>query len=116
MAFSSIADRDRVESRPYETQDVPATIYRTLTRTKDRFPARPALSFQLLSDPHSRSCTLTWNELHERVTETANLFRDLGVGPGPLQLARGGQPEEPGADDEGARRRGQVSPLPCRCS
>ncbi len=82
MAFSSIADRDRVESRPYETQDVPATIYRTLTRTKDRFPARPALSFQLLSDPHSRSCTLTWNELHERVTETANLFRDLGVGPG----------------------------------
>ncbi|EKA60922.1 hypothetical protein B277_10049 [Janibacter hoylei PVAS-1] len=41
---------------------------------------------------------------------------DLGVGPGPLQLARGGQPEEPGADDEGARRRGQVSPLPCRCS
>ena len=24
--------------------------------------------------------------------------------------------KEPGADDEGARRRGQVSPLPCRCS
>ena len=80
--FSSIEDRARVESEPYAARDVPATIYQAVTRTQERFGSRPAVSFQLLSDPHSRSCTLTWTELHERVTEAANLFRDLGVGPG----------------------------------
>ena len=35
----------------------------------------------MLSDPRSRACTLNWTEFHERVTETANLFRSLGVGP-----------------------------------
>ncbi|MBV0892309.1 acyl-CoA synthetase [Paracoccus sp. Z118] len=80
--FSGIADRDRIEEQaPYAQRAVPETIYRLLTRTRDRFGPRPALSFQLLSDPHSRSCTLTWDEMHQRVTETANLLRELGIGP-----------------------------------
>ncbi|WP_299361740.1 acyl-CoA synthetase [uncultured Paracoccus sp.] len=81
--FSGIADRDRIEAQaPYDQRDIPPTIYQLLTRTRDRFGPRPALSYQLLSDPHSRSCTLTWDELHQRVTETANLLHLLGIGPG----------------------------------
>jgi fatty-acyl-CoA synthase len=33
-----------------------------------------------LSNPGSKSETLTWNALHGRVTQAANLFRSLGVG------------------------------------
>ena len=80
--FVSIADRDRVEAEmPYAERPLPKTIHGFLSAARDRFPQRPALAFQLLSDPRSRACTLNWTEFHERVTETANLFRSLGVGP-----------------------------------
>ena len=80
--FASVADRDRIEHETtYDQRHLPETIYRFLTAARDRFPMRPALAFQLLADPKSRACTLTWTEFHERVTETANLFHKLGVGP-----------------------------------
>ena len=80
--FASIADRDRVEAEmPYADRPLPKTIYAFLSATRELHPQRPALGFQLLSDPKSRACELTWTEFHERVTEAANLFRSLGVGP-----------------------------------
>ncbi|MDM7459513.1 MAG: acyl-CoA synthetase [Paracoccus sp. (in: a-proteobacteria)] len=80
--FTSIADRDRVEQEmDYQARDLPRTIYSFLTDVRDRFPDRPAISFQLMADPKASSQTLTWAELHQRVTETANLLRSLGIGP-----------------------------------
>ncbi|MFI0396661.1 acyl-CoA synthetase [Paracoccus jiaweipingae] len=80
--FTTIEDRDAIEAeKPYEARDTAKTIYSFLTRTRDRHGDRPAISFQLFSDPGAPSKTLNWNELHQRVTETANLFRSLGVGP-----------------------------------
>lgn len=80
--FASVADRDRIEAEmPYAERDLPRTMYRFLTQTRERFPERQAIGFQLLSDPRGLACRLTWTELHERVTETANLFRQLGIGP-----------------------------------
>ncbi|SDL19415.1 acyl-CoA synthetase [Paracoccus chinensis] len=80
--FVSIADRDRIEAEmPYADRPLPRTIYGFLSAARDRSPQRPALAFQLLADPRSRACTMNWTEFHERVTETANLFRSLGVGP-----------------------------------
>ncbi|UFS65357.1 acyl-CoA synthetase [Paracoccus denitrificans] len=80
--FASVADRDAVEAEmSYAERQVPHTVYQALTETRDRHPQRPAISFQLFSDPKAPARTLTWTELHERVTETANLFRSLGVGP-----------------------------------
>ena len=80
--FSSHEDRDALEREmPYEARGLPKTIYGFLSQTADRFPDRPAISFQLLSGPKDHATTLTWAELRERVTETANLLRKLGVGP-----------------------------------
>ncbi|MGZ3215336.1 acyl-CoA synthetase [Paracoccus sp. T5] len=80
--FSTYDDRNRIEREcAYEARDLPVTIYDFLSRTAERFPQRPAISFQLLSGPRAPATTLTWRELLERVTETANLFRSLGVGP-----------------------------------
>ncbi len=80
--FSNYADRDRVESEgDYASRDLPVTLYDFVSRTAARYPDRPAISFQLLSGPRDPATTLTWKKLLERVTETANLFRSLGVGP-----------------------------------
>ncbi|WEF23941.1 acyl-CoA synthetase [Paracoccus sp. S3-43] len=80
--FISYDDRNALEAEmPYQARDLPVTIYGFLTRTAERFPDRPAISFQLLSGAGDHATTLTWRELLERVTETANLLRKLGVGP-----------------------------------
>lgn len=80
--FSSYDDRNALEAQmPYGARDLPVTLYGFLARTAERFPERPAISFQLLSGPKDHATTLTWRDLLERVTETANLFRKLGVGP-----------------------------------
>ena len=80
--FTGKADCERIEAeRPYAERDLPATVYQMLTRTCERVPESLAIGFQLFAEPRSRAFTLTWREFHGRVTETANLFRDLGIGP-----------------------------------
>ena len=81
--FASIADRDDVEREmPWAARDRATTIHEFLTRARARFGDRPALSFQLLSGQSDKAETINWKELHARVTQSANLFRKLGVGPG----------------------------------
>ena len=58
-----------------------ATVYQRLLKTRDVYPDRPAVSFQLKSDANSKAITLSWSELTSKVTQAANLFRSLGVGP-----------------------------------
>lgn len=80
--FGSYDDRNAIERQmPYERRDLPKTIYGLLSQTAEAFPDRPAISFQLQSGPKDHATTLSWKELRERVTETANLLRKLGVGP-----------------------------------
>ncbi len=80
--FENSDDLRRFEAEmAYEDRDLPVTIHEFLSRTASRFPERPAISFQLLSGPRDHATTLNWREFLERVTETANLFRSLGVGP-----------------------------------
>ncbi len=82
VRFANVADRNAVEAEmPYAQRQLPATIHQALTLTRDRHPQRPAISFQLFSDPKAPARSLTWSDLHERVTETANLFHSLGIGP-----------------------------------
>lgn len=82
VKFANVADRDAVEAEmPYAQRALPISIHEALTRTRDLHPQRPAISFQLFSDPKAPARTLTWTDLHERVTETANLFDSLGIGP-----------------------------------
>ncbi|CUH84755.1 acyl-CoA synthetase [Thalassovita mediterranea] len=81
MTFASIADTLAVENEmSWEDRDVPVTFYQFLTQTKERHGNRNAMSFQLTSGPKDPAETLTWNELHARSVQAANMFRDLGIG------------------------------------
>ena len=79
--FATRADVAAIEGEmPWADRPVAKTMYEFLSATKAQHGTRPAISYQLLSDPSSKSETLSWNELHAAVTQAANLFRSLGVG------------------------------------
>ena len=81
--FRTAADIALIEAEsPWPVPNLPRTMYEFLTRTAQAHAARPAISFQLQSGPADKSETLTWGGLHAQVTQTANLLRSLGIGPG----------------------------------
>jgi fatty-acyl-CoA synthase len=59
---------------------MPRTMHEFLSRTKAAHGSRPAISYQILSGPKEKAETLSWNDLHGKATQAANLFRSLGVG------------------------------------
>jgi fatty-acyl-CoA synthase len=65
----------------WDTLDVAKSIYQLVSRAKAAHGPKDAVSFQLTSGPKDRAETLSWNALHGRVTQAANLFRSLGIGP-----------------------------------
>ncbi|MFY0690778.1 MAG: acyl-CoA synthetase [Paracoccaceae bacterium] len=80
--FAGFADRNAIEqAMPWTDRDLPETMHGFLKGTRDKFPTRPAFSYQLQSGPNDPKETLTWDELYGRTCQTANLFRSLGVGP-----------------------------------
>ncbi len=81
MTYTGMEDRNAIEAQaPWEQRDIPATIWQQLSQTAQRFPTRPAVSFQLLSGPKDKAETLTWEALRDQTAQAANLFRSLGIG------------------------------------
>ncbi|MBE2275774.1 MAG: acyl-CoA synthetase [Rhodobacteraceae bacterium] len=81
-SYTTRADMRAVEAEcPWADRDVARTMYDFLSLTRRNHGARPAISYQLLSAPDAPKVTISWNELHARVTQAANLFRSLGIGP-----------------------------------
>ncbi|RMA41790.1 acyl-CoA synthetase [Rhodophyticola porphyridii] len=81
VRFANAEDIKAVEqSNPWPASQPATTLYELLSKTRDKFGGMNAISFQLFSGPRDKAETLTWNELHGRATQAANLFRSLGVG------------------------------------
>jgi len=82
MQYAGMEDRNAIEAEmPWEARDVPKTLYGQLTETTNKFPNHNAVSFQLLSGPDDKKETFNWKQLHGKVTQAANMFRGLGIGP-----------------------------------
>jgi fatty-acyl-CoA synthase len=80
--LATLADKIAIEGEmPIEDRWSAKTVYQYICQTRDRFPDRPAVSFQLKSGPNDKAQTLNWTELVARITQGANAFRALGVGP-----------------------------------
>lgn len=81
MPYAGMQDRNAIEAEmPWENRDIPKTLWGQLTRISERFPQRPAISYQLLSGPTDKAETMTWATLRDRTAQAANLFRSLGIG------------------------------------
>ncbi|MHC0054521.1 acyl-CoA synthetase [Actibacterium sp. D379-3] len=78
--FASAADRDAIEAETtWADLGLPVTLYQYFSQTARRHGPRNALSFQMFSGPKDKAETLSWDALHARVTQAANLFHRLGV-------------------------------------
>ncbi len=81
--FRTLADVRAIEAEmPYAARGIPRTMHRFLSAVAETHGSRPAISFQLMSGPNDKAMTLTWGQVLAQVTQAANLFRRLGIGPG----------------------------------
>ena len=81
MTFSSMADRNAIEAKmPWEERNLPHSVWAQLSETAAKFGGRNAVTFQMFSGDNDPAETLSWSELQDKVAQTANLFRELGVG------------------------------------
>lgn len=81
MTFGGMDDRNALEAQmPWEDRKLAKTLYGLLSDTTAKFPKNNAVSYQIFSGPKDKAETLTWEALHGKVTQAANLFRNLGVG------------------------------------
>ncbi|AXI43131.1 acyl-CoA synthetase [Sulfitobacter sp. SK011] len=82
MPFGGIKDCKAIEAEvPWAERDVAKTLYGLLSSTAAKFPQHKAVSYQIFSGQKDKAETLTWKQLHGKVTQAANMFRSLGVGP-----------------------------------
>ena len=80
-SFSNLADIKAIEAEtPWADRGAARSMHEFLGRAAKAHGGRSAVSFQLTSDPTDKGETLTWAQLFARVTQSANLFRSLGVG------------------------------------
>ena len=80
MAYVNFADRNAIENEmPWADRDLPTTTFQMLSETAAKHGTRNAVTYRLLSDPDTKSETLSWNDLRDKTAQTANLFRSLGV-------------------------------------
>ena len=60
MQWASLEDTRALEEEcTWAERDVPFTLYELLTRTKNNFGSRPAVSYQLTSGPKDKAETLS---------------------------------------------------------
>ncbi len=78
--FKTVSDKNVIQKEmPFQKRIADKTMHAFLSRTVNKFPNRPALSFQIKSGPKDHAETFTWSQLLKLVTQTANAFRSLGV-------------------------------------
>jgi acyl-CoA synthetase (AMP-forming)/AMP-acid ligase II len=80
VRFATVEDvKDIERGRTWAEAQPAETIYGLLTGTRERHGSLNATSFQMFSGPKDPAETLSWDELHARVTQAANMFRSLGI-------------------------------------
>ncbi len=80
--IATMADVEAIESVPLEERNLPPNTYEAIRRGMERNPDGWALSFFLQAAEYHRPERYTFRQLFSRITQTANMFHDLGIRPG----------------------------------
>jgi fatty-acyl-CoA synthase len=81
MTFASMADRNAIENElVWEDRNLPHSVWAQLSQTAATHGSRNAVTFQMFSGDNDPFETLTWTQLQGKVAQTANMFRELGIG------------------------------------
>jgi len=74
------ADTKALETIPLEQRDIPSSTYEALKRGEAINPDAPALSFFVAPALYQQPHVWSYRQLLEKITQTANMLRRLGVG------------------------------------
>jgi fatty-acyl-CoA synthase len=79
--FKDISSTRKYERTPIEDRVDCSNTYDLFRQAADRFGARLAIRYLPTPDPAEDPVDITFDELFRKITQTANLFSTLGVGP-----------------------------------
>ena len=80
--IATLADIAAIERTPLAARAVPTDTYAIWREAAARFGDAPALKFLLQGAPDEPAATLSFRDMFGRITQAANLFHRLGIGPG----------------------------------
>ena len=78
--IATAADIRRVEAQPYEAAVPVTNMYDLFRRSADLWGDRTAITWLGTGDPDGPTTGFSYTELFRRITQAANMYRDLGVG------------------------------------
>ena len=81
VKFRNIGDIEKFENTPIEERMQAFNTYDLLKNGAAINPEATAISFFLTGDTYDQPRQVTYRDLIANITQTANLFHDLGVGP-----------------------------------
>ncbi len=80
VSFSDYESRNAIENEcNFLDRDIPQTIYSGIHNAAQKWPHRPAFSFQMESKESCKAKTLNWREVHNQSVQLANFFRSEGL-------------------------------------
>ncbi len=80
--IATLADIEEIEKTPLEERLTVTNTYDMIKQGASIDPDAPAMSLLLSGDQFDQPLRVTYGELLAKVTQTANLLHDLGIGPG----------------------------------
>ena len=80
VKFRNIGDIEKFENTPLEERLDVFNTYDLLRKGAAINPDAQAISFFLAGDTYDQPMRVTYRDLMANITQTANLFHDLGVG------------------------------------
>lgn len=81
-SFATDADVRAFEQVPYQDRIAAASTYDAIRLGAAKNPDAPAIQFLANADPADTPVVISYRDFVARVTQAANLFHSLGVGPG----------------------------------
>jgi len=81
MPFASLAEVEEFEKTPYRQRIAATNVYDLLKQTAEKHANKPAIHYLPKGTADDEAITYTYRQLIQRITQSANMFRALGVGP-----------------------------------
>ncbi|MCO5187704.1 MAG: acyl-CoA synthetase [Anaerolineae bacterium] len=81
LEIRTIADIVAFESTPLAERNLPDSTYEVFARGAQKRPDKTALTFFLQGTKYEKSVSYSYRDWFGRMTQAANMFHDLGVGP-----------------------------------
>ncbi|MEM7336908.1 MAG: acyl-CoA synthetase [Chloroflexota bacterium] len=83
QAVATLADVEAIESIPLKERNLAPNTYEVVQRTAEAHPDLPAIIFflQATEENYKKNVIYNFKDLFGKITQTANMFHGLGVGP-----------------------------------